>query len=311
MKSLRDIPENKPFDVVGLGLNAVDYICLVDAFPTYNAKTKMSSFLRTPGGQAATAMTACVRWGLKARYIGTFGYDEEGSFSRGSLVSEGVDVSAAIIRPDCPNQAAFIIVIRGDGERTIVWHRSEDLTLQPDELDREAVTSGRILLVDGQNLEASILAARWAREAGIPVVLDAESTAEGTLELVRFTDILISDREFPEKLVGGTDREAALRKILAMGPTVACATLGEAGSLAVTRKETIRTRAFGIDCVDTTGAGDIFHAGFVYGMLREWDLERILDFANAAAGASCEGLGGRSRLFHPDRIVERFLDNRD
>ena len=311
MDFLRDLPENKPFDVVGLGLNAVDYICLVDAFPAYNAKTKMSSFLRTPGGQAATAMTACVRWGLKARYIGTFGYDEEGSFSRASLVSEGVDVSSAIIRPDCPNQAAFIIVIRGDGERTIVWHRSEELTLDPGELDREAVTSGRVLLVDGQNLEASIEAARWAGEVGIPVVLDAESTAEGTLELVRLTDILISDREFPEKLVGGTDREAALREILAMGPSMACATLGEEGSLAVTKERSIHTRAFGIDCLDTTGAGDIFHAGFVYGMLQDWDLDRILLFANAAAGASCEGLGGRSGLLGPDKIAERFLENRD
>ncbi|MFC1888778.1 carbohydrate kinase family protein, partial [Thermodesulfobacteriota bacterium] len=208
------------------------------------------------------------------------------------------------------NQAAFIIVIRGDGERTIVWHRSEELTLDPGELDREAVISGRVLLVDGQNHEASIEAARWARKAGIPVVLDAESTKEGTLDLVRLTDILISDREFPEKLLGGTDREAALREILAMGPAVACATLGEEGSFAVTKERSIHTRAFGIDCVDTTGAGDIFHAGFVYGMLRGWDLDRILLFANATAGASCEGLGGRSVLLSPDEVAERFLAGR-
>ncbi len=290
------LPASKPFDVVALGLNAVDHLCVVPEYPEYGFKRKMSAFSRQGGGQAATAMVACSRWGARTKYMGKVGPDELGSFSLESIASEGVDVSDVLVAGFGTNQFAFILVDASTGERTIIWHRGPELAIDPNELVREAFGQGRVLLLDGHEVAASIQAARWAKEAGVPVVLDAERVKEGTDELVGLTDVLLASSDFPALLTGASDEREALETLSGLGPTLVGMTLGRDGSIALYRGEWIRTPGYAVDAVDTTGAGDIFHAGFVYGMLRDWPLEDILRFANAAAALSCRALGGRTGI---------------
>src|SRR5512139_1132132 len=98
------LPTDKPFDVVGMGLNSVDFLTAVPEFPTPNSKMKMLNFSKQGGGQVATAMVALSRWGVKTKYIGKMGEDELGQFSLHSLHQEGVDVSSVIIEPNATNQ---------------------------------------------------------------------------------------------------------------------------------------------------------------------------------------------------------------
>jgi len=163
-------PHGKAFDAVGMGLNAVDDLCVVDHYPEFNSKVRMRSLQRQGGGQVATAMVALARWGLRTRYIGKVGGDERGRYSLESIRDEGVDVDHVTVEAGASNQYAFILIDARNGERTIIWDRDERLMYREGEVSREALCSGRILHLDGHDVPATTLALAWAREAGIPTL---------------------------------------------------------------------------------------------------------------------------------------------
>ncbi len=289
-----NIPETAPFDVVGFGLNAVDHLCIVPREAERGEKLKLVGFQRSPGGQAASAMVQCARLGLRAKYVGKVGGDAIGDYSLESIRSEGVDVSDVPAVPGATNQLAMIIVDETTGERTIFWDRPDGIATQPDEITPEKIAVGRVLLVDGHDAPAAAKAAETAQERGIPVVLDAETVKEGTHDLVAHTDLLVASSRFPSQYAGCADDEEALRCILGQGPSLAVMTRGGRGAIAIAKDGTkLESPGFKVNVVDTTGAGDIFHGAFVYGLLAGWTVERTLDFSNAAAALNCTAIGAR------------------
>ena len=292
------------FDVVGLGLNAVDHICVVPRFPRYEEKLRMLDFKKAPGGQVASALTACARWGLKAKYIGKVGGDDLGAFSLASLKEAGIDVEDVAIVAGAMNQFAFILVDASTGERTIIWTRDARLEVRPDEVPREAVRSGRFLLLDGHDSEAAAVAAREARGAGVTVVVDAETVKSGTADLVKASDYVVCSRDFPERFTGTGDLEASLKRIQDAGPRAVVVTLGKEGAIGLTGGAFTRSRGFLVSCIDSTGAGDVFHGAFIYGLAMEWAFETILDFANAAAALNCTAVGARAGIASADSIFD-------
>jgi sugar/nucleoside kinase (ribokinase family) len=291
------IPDNKPYDAAALGLNAVDHVIVVPHFPEFNTKIKFDSHHLTAGGQSATAMVALARLGLRSRYIGKIGDDETGRFQRHSLVSEGVDTSGLMVEKGAESQIAFIIVDARNGERTVIWNRDEKLLIRPEEVDRASVTSGRALLLDGHNVAASITAASYARQAGVPTVLDIDNIYEGAEKLLPLIDFLISSATFPERFTGETDLRTALKRLKELtGSFFVAATQGVEGVLAYFRGEYIHSPAFAVKAVDTTGAGDAFHAGFIYGLLKGGSVEETLRVANGVAALKCLADGARTSL---------------
>lgn len=292
-----DIPTGKEFDAVALGLNAVDHLIVVPHLPAFNTKLEYVSHTIAAGGQAATAMVALARLGLRARYIGSVGSDDEGRYQIDSLSSESVDVSKLAVIEGADTQSAFILIDQPTGERTIVWRRDARLALDPDRVDRASVTSGRVLHLDGHDTAAAIRAAAYAREAGIPVVLDIDNIYEGADRLLPLVDFLISSGSFPERMTGISDLRSALKTLASTtGARLVGATLGSQGVLAYFRGEFIHTPGFSIDCKDTTGAGDAFHGGFIYGLLEAYSVEETFRFANAVAALKCRKLGARTAL---------------
>jgi sugar/nucleoside kinase (ribokinase family) len=291
------LPDERPFDVVGVGLNAIDHLCTVPAFPTFNSKQQMAGYACQPGGQVATAMVALQRWGCRTSYIGTFGDGIIGELSRRSLAEEHVDVSGAVQRRGVANQMAVILVDQASGERTVLMHRPPALVLQPDEVRHDLVTAGRVLHVDGYDLDAALTAAAWAHEAGMPVVVDLDTRVGAVERLVAISDAVIVSQEFAEQFTGIVEPARAIERLAAAtdAPLVAI-TLGDAGVIARSRLGIVTVPAYAVRCVDSTGAGDVFHAGFIYGLLRDWPLERALRFANAAAALKCTQVGGRSGI---------------
>jgi len=288
------VPSEGEFDVVGFGLNAVDHLCVVDRFPERDTKPRMKAFARAPGGQAASAMVVCSRFGLSAKYVGKVGGDETGQYSLESIRGEGVDVSDVVSVSGVSNQLAMIIVDSSAGERTILWHRPQEIATSAAEITPEKVACGRLLLVDGHDAPAAAEAVGLARERGISVVMDAESVKEGTREVVARTDVLIASRRFPEAFTGCDNLDSAVELLREMGPSVVCVTLGSLGAVAMTGLGWVySSRAYDVDVVDTTGAGDVFHGAFVYGLLAGWPTQRVLDFSNAAAALNCTELGAR------------------
>jgi sugar/nucleoside kinase (ribokinase family) len=289
----------KRCDVAGLGLNSLDFLAVVAEYPERNTKQRLQQFARLPGGQTATAMAVCAKLGWTACYIGTFGDDELGALSRDSLIREGVDVGPSRIVPGATNQFAVVLVDARSGERTVLWHRHPGLTMEGSAVPVDAVTSGRLLVVDCHETAAATQAARLARAARIPTIIDVERVRPGINDLLQQIDAIIAAQAFPAELTGyeepGRALEAMAREFAA--PLV-CVTLGAEGSLARTGGREVRTAAFPVDCVDSTGAGDAFRGGFAAGCLRapNGDIEDVLRYANAVAALNCRALGARSAI---------------
>jgi sulfofructose kinase len=288
-----------PFDIVTLGLNSVDLVAVVREYPARNSKQQLDRFARLPGGQMATAAAVCARLGWRARYVGSFGDDDLAAFGRETLTSEGVDVSAAWNVPDATSQFAVVIVDGSSGDRTVLWNRHPGLRIAPEQVSRDAVASGRVLLVDCHETAAATAAARIARGAGIPTVVDVERVRPGIHDLLQQIDVILAAEQFPIELTGYSEPGRALRAMAEQfGTPLVAVTLGDQGSLAWCGGQEIHTPAFPVACVDTTGAGDAFHGGFVAGWLRdpEADVEDLMAYANAVAALNCRGLGARGGM---------------
>jgi sulfofructose kinase len=289
----------RPFDVAGFGLNSIDLVAVVAEYPVPNTKQRLQRFARLPGGQIGTAMATCAKLGWRSRYIGSFGDDELGALSRESLTSQGVDISAARTVAGATNQFAVIIVDARSGERTVLWDRHPALTMKPADVPQDAVTSGRLLIVDCHQTTAATRAARYAREAGIPTIIDVEKVRPGIADLLQHIDAIIAAEEFPCALTGYEELGLALEVMgRDSGASLVCVTLGDRGSLAWCNGREIRTPPFQVDCVDSTGAGDVFRGAFAAGCLEapDGDIEDVLRYANAAAALNCRALGSRGAL---------------
>jgi sugar/nucleoside kinase (ribokinase family) len=301
---------DRPFDVVGFGLNSIDLVTVVAEYPAVNTKQRLQRFARLPGGQIATAMATCATLGWRSRYVGSFGDDELGALSKRSLTSVGVDISAARTVPGATNQFAVILVDGRSGERTVLWDRDPALTVEPADVPRDAIVSGRILIVDCHQTAASAQAARYAREAGIPTILDVEKVRPGIADLLQNIDAIIAAQEFPAALTGHEQLGRALEAIgREFGAAIVTVTLGAEGTLTWCRGREIRTPGFQVDCVDSTGAGDVFRGAFAAGCLKstDEDLEDVLTYANAVAALNCRALGSRGGIPTPDEVEQLLL----
>jgi sulfofructose kinase len=299
----------RAFDVVGFGLNSIDLLNVVAEYPPPGSTQRLQRVARLPGGQVATAMVTCARLGWSARYIGNFGGDELGELSRRSLAAEGVDLSAARTVDDATNQFAVILVDARSGERTVLWDRHPGLTIERADVPKDAVTSGRILIVDCHETAAATQAARYGRDSGVRTIADVHQVRPGILDLLREIDAIIAAPSFPTALTGydapGRALEAVARESAA---PIVCVTLGSEGTLTRCGGREIRTPAFPVDCVDSTGAADAFRGAFAAACLRapDGDVEEALSYANAVAALNCRALGAQDALPRPDE-VERLL----
>jgi sugar/nucleoside kinase (ribokinase family) len=293
-------------DVVGVGQACVDHVATVERLPGVGGKLAARDYTRLPGGQIATAMLACARLGLRAAFVGTLGDDEDGRLALAPLRAAGVDLAGVRLRPGVCTQTSEIWIERASGERTIVWFRDPRLALRPEEVPVEAIARARALHLDAGDLPAALAAARAARVAGVPSVLDADAPAPGVEELLASVDFPVVSRSFAETLHGSSKLGEALDRMLRAGARMAVVTLGERGALARTRDRWIESPGFEVEIRDTTGAGDAFHAGFLWGLLEGLDAEAALRAANAAAALNCRALGAQGGL--PDRgELEAFL----
>ena len=293
------LPEDKQFDAVGFGLNAVDHLIVVPEYPAFDTKIRLLEHKQTTGGQAATTMVALQRLGLITAYAGRFGSDAEGQFGFESLKSEGVNNEFAEVVAGARNQLAFIIVDGRSGERTIIWDRDERLSYRAEEAPIALASRGRVLHLDAHDPPAGARMAQTARAAGTIVTADVDNIYEGLPDLLPLIDVLITSREFPHRLTGIADQRASLVELKARyGCVVVGLTKGREGAMIYCEGQFIESPAFAVPggCRDTTGSGDAFHGGFLFGLLSGEDVETSLQFANAVAALKCRDLGARTAL---------------
>lgn len=306
-RTMADMPQTPQVDLVAVGLNATDTLLCLAEFPARGAKVEYANTSVLPGGQAATTAVACQSWGLRTRYVGKLGDDDAARLHRSEFARAGVD--ARLIEVKGAPSPQSLILVDGGGERTVLCRRDERLLLQPHEIAREWIVQARALHLDGYETAAATQAARWAREAAIPVIADLDETYDGVEDLIRCVDYLIVSRDFPARLTGEANLARALQILSASyGCKLAAATLGREGVLAWDGERLLHRPAYCVDVLDTTGAGDIFHAGFIYGLLQGWPLEQQLDFACAAAALNCTCQGARGGI-HSVGTIEQLMQS--
>ena len=304
------LPANKPFDAVGFGLNAVDHLIVVPEYPAFDTKMRLLEHRLSAGGQTATAMVALRRLGLKTAYSGRFGSDPEGMFGLQTLKDDDVNVDFAEVVEGARNQIAFITIDARSGERTIVWDRDDRLAYKREEAPAEFGAMGTVLHLDAHDPPACVRVAQAARESGTIVSADIDNVYEGLPELLPLIDILIGSKEFPHRVTGIADERAALVELKTRyGCPIVGMTIGAEGSVVYCDGIFIESSGFEArgGCRDTTGAGDAFRGGFLFGLLTGEDIETSLHLGNAVAAIKCSALGARTAL--PSRSeLEQFLN---
>jgi len=285
------------FDVTGIGLNATDTLILLPHFPAYAGKVAFDREILSPGGQVASALVTCAKLGLRVKYIGTVGDDERGRIQLDSLRETGINLDDVEVRKGCPNQTAYILIDEATGERTVLWKRDDCLRLGAESITPEKITCGRLLHLDAHDTAAVGRAAEIARRHHIPVTLDVDTIYPGFDRVLQHVDYLIASSEFPSRWTSENDPFRALELIQnEYRMPVAAMTLGAHGALARFEGRFIYSPAFVVNCVDTTGAGDVFHGAFCYAVLQNMPLRETLEFSNAMAALNCTALGARGGI---------------
>ena len=306
-----NLAENREFEAIGFGTNAVDFLIEVPEYPSFNSKIELSDYIQAAGGEAATTMVGLRRLGLKTCYIGRFGTDKEGDFGLSSLQDEAVDISFAEQIAGARTQIAFIVIDQRNGERTVIWHRDKLLAYTETDAPVAAADLGKVLHFTPHDARACLPMAQKAKASGTVVSIDADNVFEGISELLPQVDILISSAEFPEKLLGIKDKKDSLRQMQRrFGCKVVGLTLGEKGSLILCENQFVETEGFAVPngCKDTTGAGDAFRAGLLYGLLTGETVETAAQMANAVAALKCRALGARTALPNFSELKEMIVN---
>ena len=284
--------------VIGLGQACVDYLGTLNAFPHEDEKAELTDLHIQCGGPASTALVTLSRFGVSTAFLGSISDDPFGVKIFNTLKNEKIGVSSLKITPGYTSQFAFIAITKETGKRTIFWHRGTVPHLLKRDVDIRQFPKARILHTDGLMVEASIEAARQAQSIGMTVVMDAGTMRDGSKELSKFVTILIASETFASPLVGrDAPHDIALHALRELGPEQVVITLGANGSIGLDNHGVIiRQKAFPVSAVDTTGAGDVYHGGYIYGLLQGWDMRDCMRFASAAAALKCTHVGAQNGI---------------
>jgi sugar/nucleoside kinase (ribokinase family) len=291
---------HRTIDVVGLGVSTLDFLQIVDELPAKELVQRAHRSLLQGGGPVATAMVALARLGSRTAMIDKVGDDWRGRLILEEFIKTRVSVDWIRIAHKATSSMASILVRQRDGSRAITFSPGSAADLNPEELPEEIIADARILHLNGRHFTAAVRAAKLARTCGVKVSFDggAYRFQEGIGELVALSDICITSKHFAHAFTGAANNEAAGERLQDTGPQIVVITDGAEGSLIFERgSRQFHQPAFRIENpIDTTGAGDAYHGGFLHGILQGLEVAECARLAAAVAAMNTRTLGGRSGL---------------
>ena len=297
------------FDLLFIGGSSADILLHVPRLPSHDEKLVAEYAGRQAGGMVANTACAAARLGMRTAWAGNLGTDENGLLMADSFREFGVDISLAQVLPDVATDFT-IVLLDPSGERTILVVPTSP---GPPSLDPgifSKVSEAAVVYTLPQSIEWFAPLADAAHAGGGMIVVDVESSApvQGAEleEIVRISDLVFCNRRGLNLISGGDDLEKGAHRVVEIGTECVCVTLGKRGAWVSTREQDHYAPGFEVPVVDTTGAGDCFHAAFLHGYLNKQPLDQVMRFANAAAAISVRELGPRAGL--PTQTqVEDFL----
>ena len=298
----------KIIQVVGLGQVCIDYLGRMGRFPEEDEKIELRDLQMQCGGPAATALVTLSRLGIRTSFFGSISDDCFGKKILDSLHAENIETRHLKISQGFTSQFAFIAITGSLAKRSIFWKRSTAPFLLPREIDLREFKSTKVLHLDSLMIEADIEAALQAKKMGIKVVLDAGTMRKGINKLLSLVDVIIASEHFVRPIICGDitpEKSVSALKSLCKGTIIV--TLGEKGSIGYFEGETIYQKAYPVKAIDTTGAGDVYHGAYIYGLLQGWDIRECMRFASAVSALKCQAIGGWDGIPGINEI-KRFLE---
>ena len=295
-------------DIVGIGRPCVDLLANVNEMPSRNGRGPMQSYSWQGGGQVPTAMVTATRLGARTGIMGVVGGDPLGRYCLDDFERHAVETRHMVIDPLATTGFSVALSEKGTGSRCIIHNAGNRRSLAVDDLDREYIASARYLHLQHVT-HATRQAASWAREAGVTVTYDVERFDRDMADFTPSIDAFIASEECYRQLFGSSeDHEANCRTIQVKGPDIVVFTLGERGSVGVSSGAYFFAKGFDVSAVDTTGAGDVYHGAFLFGLAQGWGIAEVAHFANAVAAIKCTRIGGRAGIPSLE-IVQGFLED--
>jgi ribokinase len=285
--------------VVGLGRIGVAISALAPNLPEVGAPAAELAALSTaPAAGIAVALRAALRLGCRARAAGSHGADLLGQLARTALREAGIDVE--LLRA-VGSSACETVTVAGDGSMRTRYHgdRGEPVPIDP----AMALAGASALLIDGSEPADQLRAAELAKRNKQPVIFDVGELREGTIELIRRTDILIASEREASELAPRGELTDALAELLSLGPRAVVITLGAEGAIGRHGEQVVRCPAFASDVLDAYGAGSVFHGAFAAALLSELPFARCMELAAAAAALSLRELGPWSAMPSRDDVL--------
>jgi ribokinase len=291
--------------VVGLGQASIDYLGRVPFYPMEDEKIELIDFTMQCGGPASTALVTLSRFGICTSFLGSISDDFFGREILKGLKNEGVDATCLRVTPGFQSQFAFIAIDAKTGNRNIFWRRGSAPFLDPEDIKLEIFQNAEFLHLDDLMIDANIEAARQAKDMGLKVVMDAGSMRDNVLDLLPLINVLIASQNFITPIIGeGATPEDSLRTLRKFCTGDIIITLGSEGSMGLFDNEIVFQEAFPINAIDTTGAGDVYHGAYIYGLIKGWKMKECMRFASATAGLKCLDIGARKGIPNLDRVYE-------
>lgn len=295
--------QSKSVDCLGLGIMTVDFLFTVDAYPEAGSKIDGSSLCIQGGGPVPNVMVGLSRLGHTTILITAIGNDPVGTFGRQSLCDDGVD-DRFVIKKNGTSDTAAGFVESGDGRRTLVLNR--DIHVLPRDVKTGALPTPRIVHLDGRDLDACMKLARWGRKVGAKITFDIGSMRNDVSPIFPLVDHLVVADNYAFGFTGAKNVRTAVRRLAAHCPGTIVVTEGIKGSTGFENGKWYRQPAYRVPIVDTTGAGDAFHTGYIYGLLHDYDIARRLAFGAAVAALKCTKMGARAGIPRL-QAIRRFL----
>jgi sugar/nucleoside kinase (ribokinase family) len=300
---------DSPLDVIGIDdLPVVDYLLQVETLPKTNDLVMAANPSWQCGGKVATAMAALGRLNAKAGMIGVVGDDKPGVYCLEDFKRHGVDISRMVIDPGKTTTVSICLAEHSTQGRSFIGVYGTRRHLRDDDIPEDYIQTAKYLHLC-QMMPAAVHGARMAKKHGLKVSFDGDLYEKEIDDHLDLVDIFIASEFFYKQMFDDPDLRRLEKNCFVLrgrGPEIVIITLGSLGSAGVYGEKFFRIPGFQVDVVDTTGAGDVFHGAFLYGILQQYDIEYTVRFASAVSAIKCTRQGGRAGIPRPE-TVNRFL----
>lgn len=293
--------------IVGIGANVFDTLYNIPTYPTEDTKTRATASKTAGGGPVATGLVAAQKLGEETAYIGVLSDDNGGKFLKEDFEKYGVETGLIEVKSGYRSFASVLWLCADTATRTCVFDKGDLPPLVLIDAQKQAIKEAQLLMVDGNEMDAAVEAAKIAKENGVKVLYDCGGLYDGVEKLLALTDIMIPSEEFSLGHTGCKTAEEAAKKLYeTYKPEIIVITQGKNGGILYDGKNIVKYPIYPAKVVDSNGSGDVFHGAFAAAVVKEYDYLKCCHFSSAVSAIKCMGVGARESV--PDfETTKKYL----